>query len=354
MANKMKCLTRRLTLAGVAAATLWLSGCAVVAEMPVARLQLDSAGETRVGEAVTPRLLQLLGGPYHDRQLASDLKRLAARNGSGLVEVVVADRSEQALYALPGNRLILTRGLLAGVRNGEELNALLVRGRNSYPGGMTRTMAGAVRELEGRKSDPLDPDAAEIRLAAGFAERPCDGYCLTGLLAGPAGRADLPKTVARLAELRPGYDTLARAQEIEAAGDSSRAIALLLQAAGETPDEPRLLGSLGLAYLRAGQLQPARLHLQKSVKLQPNYYRTQMGLGFLYLQTTRLDEARRALEASAALLPVTENLFLLGETHEKSGNPGRAKEYYRRVVQHDSTGKLGREARARLARLGER
>jgi uncharacterized protein HemY len=125
----------------------------------------------------------------------------------------------------------------------------------------------------------------------------------------------------------------------------------MLQTAGETPDEPLLLGALGMAYLRAGQVQQARLHLEKSVKLQPAYYRTQMGLGYLYLQLQRNNDARAALTKSVALLPVTENLFLLGEAHEKTGDATEAANFYRRVVRHDGSSKLGREAQERLVGL---
>lgn len=339
----------------LAAIVLWLSGCTVVGELPAVKLQLTAGEASRLGAAVTPRLLQLLGGPYHDRQLAADLKRLAtAAGGSRGLDVYVADRSDPALYVLPGGKTVLTRGLLAGVQGGEELKALLAHAGNGYAGEMTHSMVAAARELGAGAGDRFDPDAADVRLASGFVDRPCAGFCLAMIRAGRAGGAAVPDSVRRLGDLQPGYDLLARAQEIEAAGHDGRAIALMLQAAGDTPDEPLLLGALGMAYLRAGQLQQARLHLQKSVRLQPEYYRTQMGLGYLLLQLKRYDDARDALKKSVALLPVAENLFLLGEVLEKSGDAAGAAEFYRRVARHDGRSKLGREARERLARLEQR
>ena len=120
--------------------------------------------------------------------------------------------------------------------------------------------------------------------------------------------------------------------------------------AATTPDEPRILGSLGMAYLRAGQNQAARLHLQKSVKLQPDYYRTQMGLGYLYLQKGKFRQANQALAMSARLLPVSENLFLLAEAREKSGDVEGAILLYQLVVESDRHSKLGRTSASRLAK----
>jgi len=346
-------LTYRLIRFLSAAALLWLGGCVAVGDLPVVK-QLSAGEEARLGAAVAPRLLQLLGGPYHDRQLSVDLKRLVPRSGSQQLEPLVADRSEPALYVLPGQRLVLTRGLLARSRSGAELSALLQAAREGSSSGLTRSMAAAFQELETVPADPFDPTAADLRLATAFAERSCTDACLARVLSGQTGISPVPKSVARLAELQPGYDQLARAQQLEASGNGSQAITLMLQTAGETPDEPLLLGALGMAYLRAGQVQQARLHLQKSVKLQPDYYRTQMGLGYLYLQLKRDSEARAALSRSVALLPVTENLFLLGEAHEKTGDASGAANFYRRIVRHDGSSKLGREAQERLDRLERR
>ncbi|MDH3453637.1 MAG: tetratricopeptide repeat protein, partial [Desulfuromonadales bacterium] len=83
--------------------------------------------------------------------------------------------------------------------------------------------------------------------------------------------------------------------------------------------------------------------------LQPEHYRTQMGLGYLYLQMGRYDQANQALASSVRLLPVTENLFLLAEAREKSGDLEGAKSLYRLVVESDGSSKLGRTAASRLA-----
>ena len=104
-----------------------------------------------------------------------------------------------------------------------------------------------------------------------------------------------------------------------------------------------------MAYLRAGQLQSARLHLQEAVKLQPNYYRSRMGLGYFYLQSGKLSRASEMLAESVELLPVTENLFLLAEAREKSGDNKGARMLYKVIVESDPDSKLGQSSARRLA-----
>jgi len=104
-----------------------------------------------------------------------------------------------------------------------------------------------------------------------------------------------------------------------------------------------------MAYLRAGQLQSARLPLQKAVKLQPDYYRSRMGLGYLYLGKGQLRQASQELAESVALLPVTENLFLLAEVREKSGDLKEALALYTMIVKADPDSKIGRSSASRLA-----
>ena len=324
----------------------------VAAEPP----KLTHAEQDRVGAAVEGRLLQMLGGPYHDKALVKDLGRYA--KSPQPLKISVADRSLPALYPLPGNRAIVSRGLLTEVRSRAELESLLAYAArlssNVYAERVTRGMVEATKAVLSGTSLPYDPDSAAIRLARLFEQQPCEQLCLKPLrpmagAPGSPGATALPESVKRLSTLLPGYELLAAAQEFESLDDEAKAIATYLQAAATTPDEPRILGSLGLAYLRVGQVQPARLHLEKAAKLQPDYYRTQMGLGYLYLQMGRYDQANQALANSVRLLPVTENLFLLAEAREKSGDLEGAKSLYRLVVESDGSSKLGRTAASRLA-----
>ncbi|MGK2908003.1 MAG: tetratricopeptide repeat protein [Desulfuromonadales bacterium] len=339
-------------------ALIWLGGCSGLAQYaPAEAPKLTAVEKARIGAAVEEKLIQLLGGPYYDVTLIRDLSRFVPSDQT--LKVSVADRSASAIYPLPDGRVVLTRGLLSEVRSRAELESLLVYAvrlsNNVYEGHITHSMAEATEAFLSASSHRYDPESAEIRLARLFEQDPCEQSCLApfrsvGVESGKADSAALPDSIVRLSKLQSGYELLAEGQKLEKLDDQAKAIATYLQAAATTPDEPRILGTLGLAYLRAGQMQPARLHLQKSVKIQPEYYRTRMGLGYLYLQLGQISQANDALASSARMLPVTENLFLLAEAREKSGDIDGAMLLYRLIVESDQNSKLGRTAAGRLAR----
>lgn len=347
------------------AALAWLGGCTgVTRHVPVEPPQMTTAQAARVGAAVESKLLQMLGGPYHDKALVVDLNRLARRQveGGRILKIAIADRSAPALYPLPGDRVIMTRGLLAGVSSKAGLEAILAHAAQLadkvYREPTTHSMVEATGQLLTTEESVYDPASASIRLARLFEQAPCEGDCLSPTRHAPgvpdaAGAGGLPEAVRRLAGLQAGYELLGAAREFERSGEQGKAVAGYLQAAAATPDEPQILASLGLAYLRAGQEQPARLHLQMAVNLQPDYYRTLMGLGYLHLQQGRLGEADQALTESVRLLAMAENLFLLAEVRQKNGDSDGAMALYRLVAEADRFGKLGRTSAERLAQGGK-
>jgi predicted TPR repeat methyltransferase len=77
-----------------------------------------------------------------------------------------------------------------------------------------------------------------------------------------------------------------------------------------------------------------------------------MGLGYLALEKGSLRQASRELAESVKLLPVIENLFLLAESREKSGDIKDALALYRIIVKADPGSKLGRSSARRLAQAG--
>lgn len=348
-----------LCLVGLGASLLLIGGCAGFApQVPAEPLPLTSAEKGRLGEAIEARLLQMLGGPYHDSSLATVLSRACLDQSRGVdrCKITVADLSAPALYPLPGGHLILTRGLLAEIASGDELTSLFEKGvalaATVYENRATREMNEAMSAQLAGQELQYDPDAADIRLARLFKEAACEQSCLPLSRATRAGRSDakkLPDSVKRLATLQPGYELLGKARQFERQGEEARSIATYLQAATATPDEPRILRALGMAYLRAGQLQSARLHLQNAVKLQPGYYRSRMGLGYLYLKKGLFRQASQELAESVALLPVTENLFLLAEAREDIGDLKEALELYTIIVKADPDSKLGHSSASRLA-----
>ncbi len=338
-------------------ALVWLGGCSALTQyVPVESPKLTSAEQDRVGTAVEGKLLQMLGGPYHDKALVKDLNRMVRSEQP--FKVSVADQSTPALYPLPGGRAIVTRGLLAEVQSRPELESFLAHAarlsNRIYEDRVARSLVRVTEEVLSAASAVYDPDSAEIQLARLFEQARCERDCLTSIRlsasqTGNPASAGLPESVKRLSALQHGYELLATAQQFEKIDNQAEAIATYLQAAATAPDEPRILGSLGLAYLRVGQQHPARLHLQKAVELQPDYYRTQMGLGYLFLQMGKYGQANQALAASVRMLPVTENLFLLAEARENNGDIKGARLLYRFVVESDRSSKLGRTAASRLA-----
>ena len=348
-----------LCLVGLGASLLLVAGCAgLVPRIPAEPLTLTSVEKGSLGEAIEARLVQMLGGPYYAPSLTTALKRacLDQSQGKDRCKITVADLSSPALYPLPGGHLILTRGLLAEITSDDDLSYLLEKGvalaEKVYEDYATREMNEAMTKQLAGQDSKYDPDATDIRLARLFKEAACEEECLALNRATRTGKSDatkLPDSVRRLATLRPGYELLSKARDFEKQGDEAQSIATYLQAATATPDEPRILRALGMAYLRAGQLQSARLHLQKAVKLQPDYYRSRMGLGYLSLKKGHLRQASQELAESVSLLPVTENLFLLAEVREKSGDLKEAMALYTIIVNADPDSKLGRSSGRRLA-----
>lgn len=327
-----------------------LAGCAGVVSLSPQALPLTNSEELMVANAIEQRLLQMLGGAYHDDNLAAELNRLGQAVNC---HVVIVDRSAVEMYPLPGARVIVTRGLLAQLKSHKQLENLLARAsllsRSAYTDNAGRDLSRALAEFLSGEPSHYDPDAADIRMAEVFAENSCARSCLDGIfLSTSAGDTTLLDPLVKLKAMQPGYELLVKARQLEKSGEQSQAIATYLQAATMTPDKARILGALGMAYLRAGELQSARLHLEKADMLQAEYYKTKMGLGYLYLHTGQVERANSALVESVKLLPVTENLFLLAEAREKSGDSAGAMSLYRVVAEEDRYGKLGRSAVQRM------
>lgn len=338
-----------------------LAGCADLNQyVPAEPPPLTPSQQDKIGTAVEGKLIQMLGGTYYDQALTADLNHMAmalvADNRPFMI--TIADRSAAALYPLPGGRAIMTRGLLNEVQSHAELESLLIYAEQLagriYQKKTTRSMVETTERVLSETEAVYDPESATIRLARLFEQEACEQECLAVAaprrkMASAAKSPDLPQSIRRLNELQPGYTLLAQAREIENAGNQGKAIATYLQAAAAAPDEPQILRALGLAYLRAGQLQQARLHLQKAVKLQPDYYRSLMGLGYLSLQLGDVQQSSRLLTDSVRLLAIPENLFLLAEVREKTGDAKGAMALYQLVVEADPSGKLGQTSASRLA-----
>jgi tetratricopeptide (TPR) repeat protein len=167
------------------------------------------------------------------------------------------------------------------------------------------------------------------------------------------GNGEFNQALKRLRANLPGYVLYDEARALERGGQLREAVATYLRAATAAPDESIILAALGTAYLQAGDLGSARLHLAKAVALDQRYYYSRMGLGYAHLQQGGTAAAIAELEASLRLLPSQRAAFLLAETYEKKGKIPAARQFYRAVAEADSRSKLGKFAAERLRFLEE-
>jgi predicted Zn-dependent protease len=157
--------------------------------------------------------------------------------------------------------------------------------------------------------------------------------------------------IAGLQKAKNGYELYDRARQLEEQDRLSEAVALYLQAASTAPDQSLILAGLGMAYLKAGDVESGRRHLATAVQLDGGYFRSRMGLGYALLEKAQPVEASRELEASMKLLPTLQGGYLLARSYDQGGRPDKAVELYRAVAEADPTGRLGKAAAERLSIL---
>jgi predicted Zn-dependent protease len=160
--------------------------------------------------------------------------------------------------------------------------------------------------------------------------------------------------IAALRKTREGYELFDKGRELEEQDRLSEAIATYLQAATAAPDQGLILTGLGMAYLKANDLNSGRQHLARAVQLDGGYFRSRLGLGYVLLEQNRAADATRELEASMELLPTLQGGYLLARSYEKSGQKAKAVELYRDVAEADPQGRIGKAAAERLQALGGR
>ncbi|WP_291315956.1 M48 family metalloprotease [Desulfuromonas sp.] len=164
-------------------------------------------------------------------------------------------------------------------------------------------------------------------------------------------RQPFESATARLRQAKGGYEIYDQARRLEQEGDLNKAIATYLQAAAAAPDESLILTGLGLAYLKADDLNSARIHLSRAVQLGGKYYQSRLGLGYVLLQRGQAAQAVRELESSMQLLPTMQGAFFLAQAYEKEGQVQKALELYRAVAQADPRGEMGQAAAERSRAL---
>lgn len=171
-------------------------------------------------------------------------------------------------------------------------------------------------------------------------------------------RLDLPSdsdpfraATAQLRQSEKGYALYDKARELEKEGKLPQAVDSYLRATAAAPDEALIRTGLGMAYLKAGDINAARHHLALAVREDEGYYYSHLGLGYVYLQKGEIKRALKELNASMDLLPTASGGYLLAEGYEKSGERQKALDLYQAVARIAPDGALGRAAARRIPML---
>ncbi len=113
----------------------------------------------------------------------------------------------------------------------------------------------------------------------------------------------------------------------------SEALGYLTQALKETPDDPALLSTAGLAYLKNKQPRRAVVVLFRATELESNNANTWDRLGQAYLSSGLNEDAIQAFTKAVSLEPNAVNhRFHLGEAYENNQQPERAYAAYEEAL----------------------
>jgi tetratricopeptide (TPR) repeat protein len=116
------------------------------------------------------------------------------------------------------------------------------------------------------------------------------------------------------ASVEPAAPALARADEALAAGDVDAAVTFYRQAVGAAregggPDYARALEGLGVALLRAKNVEDAQTTLERAVQVDPDSWRAQNILGVIADMAKKYDAARKHYSAALVLRPNSPSIL---------------------------------------------
>ncbi len=118
------------------------------------------------------------------------------------------------------------------------------------------------------------------------------------------------------------------------------------------PAEPETHLRLGLAYLRAEQIEEAMEHLQQACRLKPDWLGGRLALAAACEEAGQTARALEQLEIGNQNAPgEVPVLFAIGFCHEKLRQPVKAMEYYRDAIERDGSFLPARERLAAVAIL---
>jgi tetratricopeptide (TPR) repeat protein len=115
--------------------------------------------------------------------------------------------------------------------------------------------------------------------------------------------------------------------------DNARAVEWLEQALDEFPDDAGALNDLGYLWAEQGKhLERARRMIEQAVQEEPENAAYRDSLGWVLFQQGHIKEAVPELEKAAAMEPDAAVLDHLGDAYRAVGEPGKAKDAWRRAV----------------------
>jgi len=304
-----------------------------------------------------PQLAALLAreiGHFQAGFVTEKLKPLIRGRAVFLQDVQPGDQyySQRILLIRELTEVALREGLGAEKDNNADIATIDVLARSGYPLDGFFELNDKWQHLNrtvndsSRSAHPYQLSALRLQAARDYIAATYPGYRGTKGL-------DSTTHIRQLVNPQPlaiAYQLYDQARLAEAAGEQTKALQLYHQAIQQQP-QGLLLTALGMAYLRGEDLIPARRYLRQAVNVDADHYQSRLGLGYIHLQRSEWMDAIVQLEASLALFPTLQGVFLLAETEEGRDNVTRARELYRHLLEVDGSSNLGRAAAERLRRL---
>jgi len=170
---------------------------------------------------------------------------------------------------------------------------------------------------------------------------------------GPGGETGVDRHKRALAGLKraaPAYAKQHEAVVVANKRDFASARSLVDDAIKIEPRESRFYGTRGEIELASDNPKAAIAYLDKATSRDPGYFKPYLMAGIAHYEAGNRTAAAPLLEKSMTLLPTAPAAYYLGRVNEDRGNGAEAARLYKMIAASNS--QLGRDASARLARLG--
>lgn len=205
-----------------------------------------------------------------------------------------------------------------------------------------------VRLSEGRKTDFISGLFASHPPSP---KRVADNKITLGKIGagGEVGVDTYAKKVAKLKATQGAYKSYDEGVAALKKGDTTAATKLAKKAIAGEPREARFQELLGDIELTKKNPQTALGYYAKSIKMQPEYFKSHLHSGIALFNMGKKTQAEPYLKKANSLLPTAPGHALLGQIAEGRGETNLALKHYQ--VAAGSNSDIGKDATARAARL---